>query len=96
METMVVIDDIVCGVDHIHEKKLDQACLEIYTPNNTTKGTFLELLSQRAECLGCDLQSVISNVINGSRVSVDTRYGGVTRLRIVEHHRNSRLVLCSY
>ena len=93
---MVLNEAIVCGMDHIHEKKLDQACLEIYIPKNTTKGTFLELLSQKAECLGCDLQSVIRNVVNGSRLTVNTRYGGVTRLRILEHHRNSRFVLCSY
>ena len=76
---------LFCGIDHIHEKELDRACLEIYSLKNKNAGNFYELLGQSTECQGCPLKSILQNVVNGSRVKLDTRYGGVTRLRLLEH-----------
>ena len=74
---------------HIHEKELDTACIEIYISSDTSPIVQYDLFGQSAECQGCPLQSILNNVKNGSIVKVDTRYGGLTKLSLLQNS-NSR------
>ena len=73
-----------CGINHIHEKELDTACLEIYSLPNARDGATYDLMGQSGECQGCPLQSILPRVTNGSGVKLDTKYGGGTKLQLLE------------
>ena len=74
---------------HTHEKELDTACIEIYISSDASSIVQYDLFGQSAECQGCPLQSILNNVKNGSIVKVDTRYGGLTKLSLLQNS-NSR------
>ena len=74
---------------HTHEKELDTACIEIYISPDASAIVQYDLFGQSAECQGCPLQSIFNNVKNGSVVKVDTRYGGLTKLSLLQNS-NSR------
>ena len=74
---------------HTHEKELDTACIEIYISSDASPIVQYDLFGQSAECQGCPLQSILNNVTNGSIVKVDTRYGGLTKLSLLQNS-NSR------
>ena len=74
---------------HTHEKELDTACIEIYISPDASPIVQYDLFGQSAECQGCPLQSIFNNVKNGSVVKVDTRYGGFTKLSLLQNS-NSR------
>ena len=74
---------------HTHEKELDTACVEIYISPDASTIVQYDLFGQSAECQGCPLQSILNNVKNGSIVKVDTRYGGLTKLSLLQNS-NSR------
>ena len=70
---------------HTHENDLDTACLDINFPAQATPTNRYELFGQTAECEGCPLLSWVDDVKNGTRVKIDTRYGGVISLSLREH-----------
>ena len=70
---------------HTHENDLDTACLDINFPVQATHKNRYELFGQTAECQGCPLLSMVDNVENGTRVKIDTRYGGVMSLSLLEY-----------
>ena len=79
------LEEVSSSLCHVHEKELDTACLELSIHSDTSSGSRYELLGQSAECRGCPLQSILDSVVNGTIVKIDTRYGGVTKLRLIEH-----------
>ena len=73
---------------HTHEKELDTACVEIYISPDTSPSVQYDLFGQSAECQGCPLQSILNNAKNGSIVKVDTRYGGLTKLSLLQNSKS--------
>ena len=73
---------------HTHEKELDTACIEIYISPDASPIVQYDLFGQSAECQGCPLQSILNNVKNGSIVKVDTRYGGLTKLSLLQNSKS--------
>ena len=73
---------------HVHENDLDTACLDILLPLHSNHKNRYELFGQTSECQGCPLLSMVDNVENGTRVKIDTRYGGVTSLSLLEHNES--------
>ena len=71
---------------HTHENDLDTACLDILLPLHSSHKNHYELFGQISECQGCPLLSMVDNVENGTRVKLDTRYGGVTSLSLIQHN----------
>ena len=70
-------------IGHTHENELDTAYLELYVPNNASEKYHYALYGQSAECQNCPLQSILDHVKNGSRVKLDTRYGGHYNLSLI-------------
>ena len=77
------LDPMILG--HTHENELDTAYLELYLPSNSSEKYRYTLYGQSAECQKCPLQSLLDHVKNGSKVKLDTRYGGHYNLSLLRH-----------
>ena len=71
---------------HTHENDLDTACLDVLLPSHSSHKIHYELVGQISECQGCPLLTMVDDVENGTRVKIDTRYGGVTSLSLIQHN----------
>ena len=85
---MAVFEQDSSSLCHTHENDLDTAWLEIMFPVQASHKNRYELFGQISECQGCPLLSMVDNVENGTRVKIDTRYGGITSLSLQEHNES--------